>query len=153
MLVQQIHDIAFHERLHRVQTNLHLVISELLAFGAACCDEAAQPLGMVPRLESITLVFSGELYAIHHLLYEPELAPEESNLNAILANLSSALNTLHEVLLKLPAGMERSRTLEDALRTISVLAAEICADCVPKTYAPSSRMLMDRIQQTARTIA
>src|SRR5262249_1255386 len=151
-LVRQIHTVTFEERLDRVQTNLHLVVSELLAVGAACDNGAAQLTRLGPRLESTALVFAGELRAIHHLLYEPQEAPDELALSAILTNLSSALNTLREVLVGLPQSLGRSPILDDALRTISMLAQEICADCVPQVYAPGLRILMDRIQQTARTI-
>ena len=153
VLVRQIHGVTFQERLDRLQTSLLLVVSELLAIGAACDDGAARSLRIGPRLDSTALVFAGQLRAIHHLLYEPEQAPDEYALNAILANLSSALNTMRDVLAGLPQGIARSTTLDDALRTVSMLAQEICADCVPQVYAPALRILMDRIQQTARTIA
>ncbi|MBV8773113.1 MAG: hypothetical protein JO166_12415 [Deltaproteobacteria bacterium] len=152
ILVRQIHNVTFEERLDRVQTNLHLVVSELLAIGAACDDGVARLPRIAPRLESTTLVFAGELRAIHHLLYEPEQAPDEAVLNAILANLSSALTTMREVLQGAPQSIPRTATLNDALRTVSVLAQEICADCVPHVYAPGLRTWMDRIQQLARTI-
>jgi Ion channel len=152
MLVRQIHNVTFEERLDRVQTNLHLVVSELLAIGAACDDGAARLSRLGPRLESTTLVFAGELRAVHHLLYEPRQRPDEPVLNAILANLSSALTMMREVLTGLPPTIARSPTLNDALRTVSGLAQEICADCVPQVYAPALQVWMDRIQQTARTI-
>jgi hypothetical protein len=153
MLVRQIHTVTFEEQLHRVQTNLHLVVSELLTIGAAHDEGAARPYRIGPRLESTALIFAGELRAIHHLLYEPEQAPDETGLNAILANLSSALTIMREVLLGLPTNIARSATLDDTLQTVSLLAQEICADCVPQEYTPALKILMDRIQQTARTIA
>lgn len=153
ILVRQIHNVTFEERLDRVQTNLHLVVSELLAIGAAYDDGAPRLPRMTPRLESTTLVFAGELRAIHHLLYAPEQAPDEAVLNAILANLSSALTTMREVLQEVPQSIPRTATLNHALRTVSMLAQEICADCVPQVYAPELRTWMDQIQQIARTIA
>jgi hypothetical protein len=152
MLVRQIHGVTFEERLDRLQTNLHLVVSELLAIGAALDDGAPRTPRIGWRLESTTLVFVGELRAIHHLLYAPQEAPDEPVLSAILANLSSALNIMRELLLELPSSIGRSPTLEDALKTVSSLAQEICADCVPQVYAPELKIWMDRVQQTARTI-
>jgi Ion channel len=153
ILVRQIHSVTFEERLDRVQTNLHLVVSELLAIAAAYDDGAGRLPRISPRLESTTLVFAGELRAIHHLLYEPEQAPDEAVLTAILANLSSALTMMREVLQGVPPSIPRSATLNDALRTVSLLAQEICADCVPQVYAPGLRTWMDHVQQIARTIA
>ncbi len=153
LLVRQIHAVTFEERLDRVQTNLHLVVSELLAIAAACADGSGQPRRCGPRLESTVLIFVGELRVIHHLLYEPEQTLDESVLSALLANLSSALNMMGEVMQELPRNFPRSSALNDALRTVSVLAQDICAECVPQVYADGLKILMDRIQQSARTIA
>jgi hypothetical protein len=152
MLVREIHSVTFEGRLDRVRTNLHLVVSELLAIAAICDDGAALVERLGPRLETTTLVFTGELRTVHKLLYNPQQAPDEPVLDAILANLASALNTLHEVLLCLPSNLRKSPVLEAGLRTLSALANDICADCVPQVYAPALTMWMDRIQQAARTI-
>lgn len=151
-LVREIHTVTFEERLDRVQTNLHLVLSELQTIGDLCDSGATRPERLGPRLESATLVFAGELRAIHDLLYNPQRAPAEALLGAILASLASALRMLREVLVCLPSGFERSPTLRGALRNISALAEDICAECVPQVYAPALTMLMDRIQETARSI-
>jgi hypothetical protein len=153
MLVREIHSVTFEERLDRVQTNLHLVVSELLAIAVLCDDGAARVERLGPRLETTTLVFTSELHAVHELLYNPQHAPDEPVLGAILANLASALNTLGEVLLCLPYNLRRSPALEAGLQTLSALANDICADCVPQVYAPALTVWMDRIQQAARTIA
>jgi hypothetical protein len=152
MLVREIHSVTFEERLDRVQANLHLVVSELLAIATLCDDGAARVERLGPRLETTTLVFTSELRTVHRLLYNPHNAPDESVLGAILANLASALNTLNAVLLCLPSNLRKSPVLEAGLRTLSALANDICADCVPQVYAPALTMWMDRIQQAARTI-
>src|SRR5579884_2568955 len=41
-LVREIHRVTFEERLDRVQTNLHLVLSELQAIGAECGSETVR---------------------------------------------------------------------------------------------------------------
>lgn len=153
MLVREIHSVTFEERLDRVQTNLHLVVSELLAIAVLCDDGATRVERLGPRLETTTLVFTSELHAIHELLYNPQQAPEEPVLGAILANLASALNTLGEVLLCLPYNLRKSPALQTSLQTLSALANDICADCVPQVYAPALTAWMDRIQQAARTIS
>jgi hypothetical protein len=153
MLVREIHSVTFEERLDRVQTNLHLVVSELLAIAVLCDDGAARLERVGPRLETTTLVFSSELHAIHELLYNPRWMPDEAVLGAILANLGSALNTLGEVLSCLPYNLRSSAALRTGLQTVSILASEICANCVPPVYAPALTEWMDRIQQASRRIA
>jgi potassium channel LctB len=153
MLVREIHSATFEQGLDRIQTNLHLVVSELLAISALCDDGVARVERLGPRLESTTLVFTSDLHAIHELLYNPHRVPNEAVLSAILANLASALNMLHELLGCLPLNLRTSPVLKAGLKTLSAHANDICADCVPQVYAPALRAWMDRIQQTARTIA
>jgi hypothetical protein len=152
-LVREIHRVTFEERLDRVQTNLHLVLSEMQAIAAMCDDGKSQPERAGARLESVTLVFAGELRAIHDLLYRPQWAPEEAILGAILASLAAALHELREVLACLPATFPRTATLQSTLATLTRVADEICGDCVPHAYAPALRVWMDRVQETARSIA
>jgi Ion channel len=152
-LVRQIHSVTFEERLDRVQTNLHLVLSELQSIAAECDAGMVRPERVSVRLESAALVFSGELRAVHALLYNPRHAPEEQVLEAILISLASALRTLKEVMSCLPSGVSRSPTLHGALGRISGLAAEICGECVPQVYAPALTVWMDQIQETAVKIA
>jgi ion channel len=151
-VVRDIYMVTFETRLDRVQTNLHLVLSELQAIATLCDEGAIQPQRVGARLESAVLVFGVELRAIHALLYSPQRAPEEAVLEAILVGLASALRTLGEVLTCLPSGFVRSPTLDGALRNIGALAEDICAECVPQVYAVALTVWMDRIQETARKI-
>ncbi len=149
-LVRDIYNVTFEARLDRVQTNLHLVLSELQSIAMLCDEGVAQPQRVGVRLESAVLVFGGELRAIHSLLYSPQRAPEEAVLEAILIALASALRTLSDVLTCLPLGFDRAPTLQSALGNIRALADDICAECVPQVYAPSLAMWMDRVQEAAR---
>jgi hypothetical protein len=82
--VSEIHRVTFEERLNRVQTNLHMVISEMLAINAMC--ETKAPLNRITtQLESAGLLFLGELRTTRDLLYQPRLVVEEGVLAAILA--------------------------------------------------------------------
>jgi hypothetical protein len=152
-LVREIFAVTFENRLERVQTNLHLVLSELQAIARICDEGIAQPQRLSARLESAVLVFVGELRAIHSLLYSPQRAPEEAVLEAILIALASALRTLSDLLACLPREFERAVTLGSALKSVRVLAEDVCADCVPQVYAPGLSRWMDRVQETARSIA
>ena len=118
-----------------------------------CDDGTCRPERMSVRLQSVTLVFAGELRAIHSLLYRPQQVPEEPVLEAILASLTASLHELSELLGYLPTGFSRSSTLEATLKTVARLADEICGECVPRVYAPGLTVWMDRIQEIARKIA
>jgi ion channel len=150
-LVNDIHRITFEERLDRVQTNLHMVISELLSINAMC--DAKAPLNRTStRLESAVILFLGELRTTRDLLYQPKLTLEEGVMGAILATLASALNVLADLLGCLPAEFQRSQPLTITLGRLSALAEEICGECVPHSYTPRLVFWMDRIQTTARRI-
>lgn len=150
-LVSEIHRITFEERLDRVQTNLHMVISDMLAITAMC--EAQKPVNRIAtRLESAVRIFNGEVRAIHDLLYQRQLVVEERVLAGILANLYSALNVLSELLQSLPPTFVRSQLLTIVLDELTRLASEICASCVPHEYTPRLVFWMDRIEATAQRI-
>ena len=152
-IVREIHRVTFEERLDRVQTNLHLVLSELQAIATMCDDGTVRPERVSARLESAAMVFAGELRAIHDLLYRPQRAPAEPVLEAILAALAGAFRELTELLACLPTTFVRSSTLDGSLHVMARLADEICGECVPHAYAPALTMWMDRVQEAARRIA
>ena len=151
-LVREIHRITFDERLDRVQSNLHLVISELLAINLLC-EARAMPLQRIAtRLDSAVLLFAGELRTTHDLFYQPRLTVEEGVLGSILANLSSALDVLAELLTCLPQEFARSQPIELALGNLTRLAHDICGSCVPHAYTPRITFWMDRIRNTSGRI-
>ena len=150
-LVSEIHRITFEERLDRIETNLHMVISEILSITAMC--EAKAPLNRIStRLESAVILFLGEARTTRDLLYQPRLIVEEGVLAGILATLSSALNVLSDLLAMLPPEFSRSQPLTITLTRLIAMAEEICGECVPHTYTPRLVFWMDRIQATARQI-
>jgi potassium channel LctB len=147
-LVSEIHRVTFEERLDRIETNLHMVISELLAITSMC--EAKAPLNRIAtRLQSAVILFFGELRTTRDLLYQPRLVVEEGVLAGILATLDSAMNVLAELLEMLPAEHVRSQALDVTLGRVTAIAREICGECVPHTYTPRLVFWMDRIQATA----
>jgi hypothetical protein len=151
-LVHEIHRVTFDERLDRVQSNLHLVISELLSLTSICEGPAVLPHRLAIRLDSAVLLFQTELRTTHDLLYQPRLLVEEGALGSILANLSSALEVLAELLGCLPANFTRSQPLEIALGSLTRLAENICGNCVPHDYTPRLVFWMDRIQIMSKRI-
>lgn len=150
-LMSEIHRVTFEERLDRVETNLHMVISEILSITAMC--EAKAPLNRIStQLDSAVILFSGELRTTRDLLYQPRLMVEEGVMAAILATLASALNVLADLLVMLPPEFSRSQPLTITLERLSGLAEEICGECVPHTYTPRLVFWMDRIQATAQRL-
>lgn len=149
-LIGEIHRIAFEDRLGRVRTNLHLVRTELQALSRLCAGREIPPPEAVSRVESVSIIFVGELHAVHDLLYRPQQTPDESVMEAILAGLASVFREFNELIGCVQAqGAERPPALKTSLSTISRLAGEICGDCVPRQYAPSLRIWMDQIQRIA----
>ncbi len=151
-LVSEIHRITFDDRLDRVQTGLHTVLSDFHLLGDMCTGGEIKPERLGARLESSVLLFSGELRAIHDLLYQPRNLPPEPILAAILANLFSSLQSLCVVLECLPQDFDRPIALARSLVTVSGLAEEICADCVPQVYTVNLRNWMDRIHELAARV-
>lgn len=151
-LMIEIHRTTFEERLDRVQSNLHIVISELLSITALCENPNPPTSQIARRLESAALVFQSELRTTHDLLYQPRLTVEEGVLASILAALASALNVLSDALGCLPPGVLRSNPLELVLKNVTSLATDICGECVPHEYTPRLIFWMDRIHATAARI-
>jgi len=151
-LTEEIHLIAFEDRLGRVRTNLHMVLSELHQLAAECVDHGCLPERMLPRVESASSVFAGELQAVHDLLYRPQKNPEESMLEGILAAQVAILGAMAELLGQMPDNTERTEVLARSLSTIRGLSSEICGECVPREYAPELKFWMDRVQRLAEDI-
>jgi hypothetical protein len=152
-LTAEIHRIAFEDRLGRVRTNLHLVLSDLQAIAHLCAAEGLQPQRVLTRVESAASVFAGVLQTVHDLLYRPQQVPPEEVLESILANIAADLRELGDVLGSAPGGQRTSATLRANLRSIRALANEICGECVPRAYAPALRDWMDRVHDLAGNIA
>jgi hypothetical protein len=152
-LIAEIHWIAFEDRLGRVRTNLHLVRTELQATARLCEGHELAPPVAIARVESIAMVFVGELHAVHDLLYRPQRPPEEAMLEAILASLASVFREFNELLRCVEAGRaDRPPALRTSLSAMARLAGEICGDCVPRQYAPALRAWMDQIQRAAAEV-
>jgi len=149
-LIDNIHHIAFEERLGRVRTNLLLVRAELQETARLCEGREMAPPEAVARVESAAMVFVGELHAVHDLLYRPQEAPEEPVLEGILAGVTSVFREFLELLTCVQARRtERTAALAASTTVMARLAREICGDCVPREYAPALRTWMDQIQRMA----
>jgi hypothetical protein len=99
------------------------------------------------------MIFAGELKSIHDLLYRPQQIPDEDILEAILATLCAAFREMADLLKSLDESDMRSEALRSNLRSVSLLASEICGECVPRDYAPNLKSWMDQIQKIAQEIS
>jgi potassium channel LctB len=149
-LTEEIHRIAFEDRLGRVRTNLHLVVSEIQEIATLCGDDRKAPATVQTRIESAAAVFTGELRAIHDLLYRPQEAPDEDVLESILAHLEGGLREFSHLLDCMTPEFRDAPALVANTRVLATLANEICGTCVPREYAPHLTVWMDRIQAHAR---
>jgi hypothetical protein len=152
-LIEEIHLLTFEDRLGRVRTNLHMVLSELLALGAECDRPGLPREQALRRVESVGMVFLGELRAVHDLLYRPQRAPEPELLGAILANLAAGLRAFADLAGQPPDGEAPPEGLALELRAIRELAEQVCGECVPREYAPELRVWMDRVHDLAERLA
>jgi potassium channel LctB len=148
-LIEEIHLTTFEDRLDRVQTSLHLVLTELQAIAATCQRRDWPRDRLLARIQSAAAIFTGQLRTVHGLLYRPLRTPEEDVLEGILAGLASGLEAFGELLQHLPAREDRPASLERSLEAMALVAREICSECVPRSYAPELKGWMDRVQQLA----
>ena len=152
LLVSEIHRITFEERLDRIQTNLHVVISDLISI-TAVSEAPDPPINRISaRLESSMLLFQTEMRTIHDLLYQPKLTVEEGVLSTILADLSLGLTVFVDLLAVLPPNFPRSQPFGIILQNLTRYSHDICGDCVPHSYTPRLTFWMDRIKGTADRI-
>jgi Ion channel len=156
-VIDEIHRIAFEDRLGRVQTGLHLALSEMQAIALRCGDGGAPPPRTLARAESAAMVFARELRTVHDLLYRPKSELEEETVEAILVTLTAAFRELHDLVACLAggadrAGAPRSAALDRSLHAIGRLGGEICGECVPRAFAPGLKDWMDQIQDLARRL-
>ena len=149
-VVDEIHRIAFEDRLERVQTDLHLVLAELQGITRLCRAPEVPDEQLLARIDSASGICLAELRTIHDLLYRPQSAPEEAMLEGILASLSIVLREMRDLSRCL---LVRSPYLTRNLKEVAALANEICADCVPRRYAPNLLEWMSTIQSVARDLA
>lgn len=150
ILIEQIHQTTFEDRIGRVRTNLHVLLAE---FQSISVDRTAGHLAtarVMGRLESASSMFLAELRVILDLLYRPQRTPDETMLEAVLTELAADLREFSLVLEE--AGPERPAQLHSNLHVIQGLSDEICSECVPNQYAHQLRKLMDEIQQLSRQL-
>ncbi len=148
-VLNEIHLIAFEDRLERVQSDLHLALIELQNITQLCRTPDVPEEQIRARVDSASGICLAELRTIHALLYRPQDAPGEAMLEGILASLAGVMQELRDLVACLSA---RSPYLTRNIDSLTRLAEEICADCVPRRYASNLGEWMNRIQSVAREL-
>lgn len=152
-LIGEIHRIAFEDRLGRVRTNLHLVRTEIQETARLCEGRDVPPPEALARVESASMIFVGELRAVHDLLYRTNQPLDEAELETILTGVVSVFREFAELLVCVQsAGARRTAALTTSLAAMTQLAREICGDCVPRELAPALKTWMDEIQRMAADV-
>jgi rhodanese-related sulfurtransferase len=158
-LIEEIHQIAFEDRLSKVRTNLHFVLMELQQIEAECHNRAFAPDRVMPRIESVIMVFVGELKSIYDLLQRPHETPLDTTLESMLAGLAANLRQLRDLLDPSPEGSDPADSfaalafnavLSPHLKSIRRLAADICRECAPRQHLPELKYWLDEIQTLAQ---
>jgi len=152
LVIEELHRTSFEARLSRVRTNLHLVLTDLQTLGDLCADGNITEARLLPRLESGAVVLTGELRAVHDLLFRPQELPEEAVFSSILSSLAAILRELQALRSGAPQPSPSSPALKASLASIQKHAGEICGECVPRQYAPTLRACMDEVQVLATAI-
>ena len=148
-VMNEIHQIAFEDRLERVQSDLHLALIELQNITQLCRTPDVPEEQVRARVDSASGICLAELRTIHALLYRPQDTPGEAMLEGILASLAGVMQELRDLVACLSS---RSPYLTRNIESLTRMADEICADCVPRRYATNLGEWMNRIQSIAREL-
>ena len=121
----EIHRVTFENRLGRVRTNLHLVLGDLSEISNRCSDPATLPRRLRGRIESVAMIFAGELRAARDLLHGRPADADDIALEALFACFAAGLEELGDLLTCMVTAQERSGSLRRSLRTIAQLGADL----------------------------
>jgi rhodanese-related sulfurtransferase len=158
-LIEETHRIAFEDRLARVRTNLHFVLMELQQIEAECHNRAFAPDRIMPRIESVIMVFVGELKSIYDLLRQSHETPMDTILESMLASLTANLRQLRDLLDRSPEGGDSSDSfaalafnavLNPHLKSIHRLAEDICSECMPRDKSPELKYWLNEIESLSQ---
>jgi hypothetical protein len=110
----------------------------------------------MPRIESVIMVFVGELKSIYDLLYRSHKNPiEKTILDSLLASLTANLRQLRDLLDRSPEGTDPTDSfaalafnavLNPYLKSIHRLATDICSECMARDHAADLKFWLDQIQ-------
>ena len=152
-ILNEVHRLTFENRLGRVRTNLHLVLSELAEISGACSDPAVPPRRLRTRIEGVAMIFAGEMQAVRDVVHGGPGNDGSAALESLFACLAAALEELSELLTCLPSGGQpRSGPLRRSLRRMAQLGADLCGTCTALPPAAALQIWMERVHRLCRTL-
>ena len=145
-LLQETHDLAFKERLGRIQTSLHILVSEFQGIESSHLSHTLSLQQVSIRLDSASAILIRDLRVVRDLLHEHHHRADETSMELLLVTLDAALQSYLDVISD--CHFEQSRSS----RQLGKLVEEICAECVPHQYSNDVRILIDRTHLLAQRI-
>jgi thioredoxin-dependent peroxiredoxin len=144
--------LSFENRLGRVRTNLHLVLSELAEISGDCLNPAVPPRRLRARIESVAMIFAGEMQAVRDVVHGGPRNADGAALETLFACLAAGLEDLAELVTCLPSGQARSGPLRRSLRRIAQLGGDLCSTCTGWPKTPAVQSWMDRVHRLCRAL-
>ena len=151
-VLAEIHRVTFENRVGRVRTNLQLVLTDLGDISNRCSDPSTPPRRLRGRIESVAMIFAGELKAARDLLHGRPADADDIVMEALFACFASGLEELGDLLTCLATAPARSGSLRRSLRTIAHLGEDLCN--APSTrQSPALTLTIDRVQRLCRALS
>ena len=151
-ILGEVHRLTFENRLGRVRTNLHLVLSELSEIAGDCSSPAVPARRLRARIEGVAMIFAGEMEAVRDLVHGGPGGADGAALEALFACLTAGLEELSDLLTCLPFGHPRSGPLRRSLRRIAQLGTDLCGSCSALPSTPALQSWMDRVHRLCHAL-
>ena len=144
-LINETNGLAFTERVGRIQTSLHLLISEFQDIRSDHDDGKPQNY-LDLRLASGSALLIRDLGVVRDLLHDRDQRADETSLELVLITLSGSLQGYLEVLTVCSQhkGIDTKR--------LGNLVEEICSDCIPFQYSDTVTQLIEKTHVLAQQI-
>jgi rhodanese-related sulfurtransferase len=153
-ILKEVYSLTFENRLGRLRTNLHLVLSELSEISGDCSNPAVSRRRVRTRIEGVAMIFAGEMQAVRDLVRGGGTGggrADSAALETLFACVTSGLEELTHLLTCLPSGEPRPASLRRSLRRIAQVGSELCGVCRPD-LTPAVRSWMDQIHRLCHAL-
>jgi peroxiredoxin Q/BCP len=151
-VLAEVHRLTYENRLARLRTNLHFLLTELAEISGQCSDPTVPRRRLTSRIESVAAIFAGELQAVRDFVYG-NLAEDHGALDGIFACLAAGLEDLADLLTCLPEGRERSADLKRSLRVVAQTGGDLCSTCVIGVRPATMLRNMDRVHRVCGALS
>lgn len=139
-LLQDTHDLAFNERLGRMQTSFHLLIPEFQDIETLHLDGKIERSKIELRLSSGATMMIRDLKIVNVLLNGRVGTADQGALELLLVTLNSALQAYWEVLSLVKSAPTQLTT------QLSREISEICSACMPTETSDEMREVLQRTE-------